>query len=62
MELKEIIGKGFKKYYWENHEGKMVSPYFGSKDRAKEWYGLHENWLESPAILEPTKRDTDETE
>ena len=53
MRLKEVVGKGFKKYYWENHQGKMVSPYFGSKERAEEWYGLHENWLESPAILEP---------
>jgi len=58
MELKEIIGKGFKKYYWENYEGKMVSPYFGRKSSAEEWYTLHENWLGRPAILEPVKRET----
>lgn len=56
MRLVEVVGKGFKKYYWENKEGKLVSPYFATKERAEEWYGLHENWLESPAILDPTTR------
>ena len=51
MELKEVVGKGFKKYYWENDKGVMVSPYFGSKERAEEWYKLHDNWLERPAII-----------
>jgi hypothetical protein len=38
-------------WYWENHEGKVVSPQFSTKERADEWYGLHDTWLERPAIL-----------
>ena len=53
MKLKEVVGNGFTKWYWENYEGKVVSPQFATKERAKEWYNLHDNWLESPAILEP---------
>lgn len=51
MELIETVGNGFTKWHWENHEGKMVSPYFATKARAEEWYKLHDNWLERPAII-----------
>ncbi len=51
MQLKEIVGNGFTKWYWENHEGKVVSPQFATKERAEEWYGLHDTWLERPAII-----------
>ena len=51
MELIETVGNGFTKWHWENREGKMVSPYFATKARAEEWYKLHDNWLERPAII-----------
>ena len=37
MILKEVVGKGFKKYYYEDDRGKMVSPYFATKERAEKW-------------------------
>jgi hypothetical protein len=51
MKLIEVKGNGFTKWYWENHEGKVVSPQFSTKERADEWYGLHDTWLERPAII-----------
>ena len=51
MKLIETVGNGFTKWHWENHKGVMVSPYFSTKERAEEWYNLHNNWLESPAII-----------
>ena len=38
-------------WYWKNDKGTTVSPQFDSRARAEEWYSLHDNWLESPAIL-----------
>ena len=38
-------------WYWRNWLGLMQSPRFDSKARADEWYSLHDNWLERPAIL-----------
>ena len=38
-------------WYWKNYKGMVVSPRFDSKALADEWYGLHDNWLERPAIL-----------
>ena len=38
-------------WYWKNDKGITVSPQFDSKARADEWYGLHDNWLERPAII-----------
>lgn len=38
-------------WWWINHEGTVVSPQFGSKEQAENWYKLHNNWLESPAII-----------
>ena len=61
MRLVETVGAGFTKWSWENDEGTLLSPFFATKERAQEWYGLHESWLEQPAILEPIKRDTNET-
>lgn len=52
MKLIETVGNGFTKWHWENHQGKMVSPYFATKERADEWYKLHDNWLERPAIIQ----------
>ena len=49
MQLLEQEGQ----WYWINHENKVVSPRFNTKELAEEWYGLHEGWLERPAILEP---------
>ena len=48
--IKEMEG-GFPTWFWKNHKGEVVSPQFDSKARAEEWYGLHDNWLERPAIL-----------
>ena len=47
MKLLEQEGQ----WYWINHKGSVVSPKFGTKERADEWYNLHNNWLESPAII-----------
>ncbi len=38
-------------WFWINHSQKTVSPQFDTKARAEEWYSLHDNWLERPAIL-----------
>ena len=37
LKLVEIVGKGFKKYYYEDEQGRQRSAYFGSKERAKAW-------------------------
>jgi hypothetical protein len=37
MILKEVVGRGFKKYYYADKDGRIVSPYFGSKERAEKW-------------------------
>ncbi len=42
---------GQTEWFWINREEVTVSPRFATKARAEEWYNLHENWLESPAIL-----------
>lgn len=47
MKLLEQEGQ----WYWINHKGDVVSPKFGTKGLADEWYGLHDCWLERPAIL-----------
>lgn len=47
--MKLIEEAGF--WYWKNDKDMTVSPKFGSKEQADEWYGLHDNWLERPAIL-----------
>ena len=39
-------------WYWKNDKGMVVSPQFDSKALADEWYGLHDNWLERPAIIQ----------
>ena len=49
MELIEKDGQ----WYWINDNGNTVSPSYPTKELAQEWYGLHEIWLERPAILEP---------
>ena len=51
MQLIETVGNGFTKWHWENRDGKKVSSYFSTKERALEWKKLHNTWLESPAIL-----------
>lgn len=56
MRLVETVGKGFTKWSWEGDDGKLLSPYFGTKARAEEWFGLHEEILERPVILEPIKK------
>jgi len=56
MRLVETVGKGFTKWSWESDDGKLLSPYFGTKARAEEWFGLHEEILERPVILEPIKK------
>jgi len=38
-------------WFWINDKEVALSPQFDSKARADEWYGLHDNWLERPAIL-----------
>ena len=38
-------------WWWINHKGTVLSPKFGTKARAEEWYDLHDNWLERPAII-----------
>jgi hypothetical protein len=38
-------------WFWKNCENEVVSPKFNTKDEANKWYNLHNNWLESPAIL-----------
>jgi len=38
-------------WYWVNDKNVVLSPRFDSKVRADEWYGLHDTWLERPAIL-----------
>jgi len=47
MKLIEEAGR----WYWINNKDVILSPQFDSKARAEEWYGLHDNWLERPAIL-----------
>ena len=47
MELKEEGGQ----WFWINYRKEVVSPNFDTKDEANKWYNLHNNWLESPAIL-----------
>lgn len=39
-------------WWWINHKGTVLSPKFGSKALAEEWYDLHDNWLERPAIIQ----------
>jgi hypothetical protein len=38
-------------WFWTNDKEVALSPQFDTKARAEEWYGLHDNWLERPAIL-----------
>ena len=38
-------------WFWINHKEVTVSPRFATKARAEEWYNLHDNWLERPAII-----------
>lgn len=47
MQLIEQEGQ----WWWINHEGAVLSPKFGSKALADEWYNLHDSWLERPAII-----------
>ena len=42
LKLKEVIGKGFKKYYYEDQYGRQRSAYFGSKERAEAWKEKHD--------------------
>jgi hypothetical protein len=35
--LNEVIGRGFKKYCWNDQEGFMASGYFASEERAEKW-------------------------
>ena len=51
MQLIEEIEGGFPTWFWKNHRGEVVSPRFNTKKQANEWYSLHDNWLERPAIL-----------
>ena len=43
---------GTDEWFWINHKEVTVSPRFDSKARAEEWYNLHDNWLERPAIIQ----------
>ena len=38
-------------WFWINRKEVTVSPRFATKARAEEWYNLHDNWLERPAII-----------
>ena len=38
-------------WFWINDKEVTLSPQFDTKARAEEWYGLHDCWLERPAIL-----------
>ena len=41
LKLVEVVGKGFKKYYYEDKQGRQRSAYFGSKERAEAWRKRH---------------------
>jgi len=43
---------GQEQWFWINHNEVTVSPRFDTKARAEEWYNLHDNWLERPAIIQ----------
>jgi len=47
MKLIEEAGR----WYWVNDKNVILSPQFDNKARADEWYGLHDTWLERPAII-----------
>ena len=51
MQLIEEIEGGFSTWFWKNQRGEIVSPRYPSKEAAEKWYNLHNNWLESPAII-----------
>jgi hypothetical protein len=38
-------------WFWINNKEVTVSPRYPTKELAEEWYSLHDNWLESPAII-----------
>ena len=42
---------GQEEWFWINREEVTVSPRYPSKEAAEQWYNLHNNWLESPAII-----------
>lgn len=42
---------GQEEWFWINKEEVCVSPRYGNKQQAEQWYDLHTNWLESPAII-----------
>ena len=35
--LNEVVGRGFKKYCWNDQEGFMASGYFATEERAEKW-------------------------
>ena len=41
LKLVEVVGKGFKKYYYQDDKGRQRSAYFGSKERAEAWKERH---------------------
>lgn len=49
--IKYTHENGQEQWFWINHKEVTVSPRFDTKARADEWYSLHDNWLERPAIL-----------
>lgn len=48
--MMELIEEGGQ-WFWINYRKEVVSPKFDTEDEANKWYNLHNNWLESPAIL-----------
>jgi len=49
--VKYTYEDGQTQWFWINREEITISPKFDTKERAEDWYNLHNNWLESPAII-----------
>ena len=50
--IKYTHDDGTQEWFWINHKEVTVSPRYPTKERAEEWYNLHDNWLERPAIIQ----------